>query len=137
MPHDAAEARLELARALAADGHPLAAEEAHAAMEAFRALGALRAQDNAGALLRRLGATATGPRGDGGLTERERQVLELLASGMTNAQIGRTLFITEKTAGHHVSRILAKLGVRNRAEAAAQASRLAAFDPNLPGGGSR
>ena len=43
---------------------------------------------------------------------------------MTNAQIGKTLFISEKTAGHHVSRILAKLGVRNRAEAAAQAALL-------------
>ena len=59
------------------------------------------------------------------LTARERQVLDLLAQGMTNAQIGKTLFISEKTAGHHVSRILAKLGVRNRAEAAAQVTHLA------------
>jgi DNA-binding NarL/FixJ family response regulator len=43
---------------------------------------------------------------------------------MTNAQIGQTLFISEKTAGHHVSRILSKLGVRNRAEAATHAVRL-------------
>ena len=42
---------------------------------------------------------------------------------MSNAQIATTLFISEKTAGHHVSHILAKLGVRNRAEAAAVAAR--------------
>jgi DNA-binding NarL/FixJ family response regulator len=48
-------------------------------------------------------------------------VLALLARGLTNAQIGTTLYISTKTAGHHVSRILAKLGVRNRAEAVAHA----------------
>jgi DNA-binding NarL/FixJ family response regulator len=44
---------------------------------------------------------------------------------MSNAGIAQTLFISEKTAGHHVSRILAKLGVRNRAAAAAHAVRVA------------
>ena len=59
-----------------------------------------------------------------GLTVREREVLELIAVGQTNRQIAATLFITERTAGHHVSSILAKLGVRGRTEAAATAYRL-------------
>jgi DNA-binding CsgD family transcriptional regulator len=58
-----------------------------------------------------------------GLTDREIEVLALLGRGQTNRQIGRTLFITEKTAAVHVSRILDKLGVANRVEAALLASR--------------
>ncbi len=59
-----------------------------------------------------------------GLTERERQVLSLLAEGATNRQIGAALYMAEKTASVHVSRILAKLDVRGRTEAAAVAHRL-------------
>ncbi len=130
MPYDAAEARLELARALAVELRPLAIEEARAARVVFRDLGASRAQDMAAALLRELGAgSGAGARDDAELTGREQQVLGLLARGMTNAQIGKALFISEKTAGHHVSRILGKLGVSNRAEAAAHASRLALLGP--------
>lgn len=58
-----------------------------------------------------------------GLTERERQVLTRLARGMTNREIGTELFMAEKTASVHVSRILGKLGVRTRTEAAAVAYR--------------
>ncbi len=54
-----------------------------------------------------------------GLTEREREVLELVAQGRSNSQIGIELYITRKTASVHVSRILAKLGVASRGEAAA------------------
>ena len=61
-----------------------------------------------------------------GITTREREVLELLAEGRTNRQIAETLVIAEKTASVHVSRILAKLGARNRGEAAAIARRLGA-----------
>jgi DNA-binding CsgD family transcriptional regulator/tetratricopeptide (TPR) repeat protein len=59
-----------------------------------------------------------------GLTQREAEVLALVAEGRTNRQIGQALFITPKTAGVHVSRILAKLGVAGRGEAAAVAHRL-------------
>jgi DNA-binding CsgD family transcriptional regulator len=57
------------------------------------------------------------------LTPRERQVLALVARGETNREIGNTLFMAEKTASVHVSRILSKLGVRSRTEAAALAHR--------------
>jgi DNA-binding CsgD family transcriptional regulator/tetratricopeptide (TPR) repeat protein len=63
------------------------------------------------------------------LTPRERQVLAALAEGATNREIAASLFMAEKTASVHVSRILAKLGVRSRTEAAAVAHRLALVDP--------
>ena len=59
-----------------------------------------------------------------GLTHREREVLALLAAGYTNRRIAESLFISESTAGVHVSNILGKLGVSNRVEAAAMAVRL-------------
>jgi DNA-binding CsgD family transcriptional regulator len=59
-----------------------------------------------------------------GLTPREMQVLALIAEGATNRQIGASLFMAEKTASVHVSRILSKLGVRTRTQAAAVAHRL-------------
>ncbi len=129
MPFDAAEARLALARALAADAPELARDEAQTAHDAFRRLGAARAADAAAAVLRDLGA-GSGPRerANGELTTREREVLELLALGMSNARIAQTLVISEKTAGHHVSRILMKLGVRSRGEAAAHAARAASLE---------
>ncbi len=61
---------------------------------------------------------------DPGLTERESEVIRLVAAGWSNQQIGDALFITRKTASVHVSNILGKLGVRNRVEAAAIAHRL-------------
>ena len=58
-----------------------------------------------------------------GLTPRELQVLALLAGGATNREIGAQLYMAEKTASVHVSRILSKLDVRSRTEAAAVAHR--------------
>ncbi len=124
MPLDAGEARLELARAIRATAPEVAADEARTALTAFRSLGAQRAADAATAFLRTLGhGTAPRARVSGELTAREREVLALVAMGRSNAQIANTLTISDRTAGHHVSRILAKLGVRNRGEAAAYAVR--------------
>jgi DNA-binding NarL/FixJ family response regulator len=58
-----------------------------------------------------------------GLTEREVLVLRLLVAGRSNGEIGAELFISRKTASVHVSNILRKLGVANRAQAAALAER--------------
>jgi DNA-binding NarL/FixJ family response regulator len=55
-------------------------------------------------------------------------VLRLVAAGLTNRQIGERLFMSDKTASVHVSRILAKLGVSGRTEAAARASQLGMLD---------
>jgi ATP/maltotriose-dependent transcriptional regulator MalT len=69
-----------------------------------------------------------------GLTPRERQVLALVAEGATNREVGAQLFMAEKTASVHVSRILAKLGVRSRTEAAAVAHRLGLAGEATPAG---
>jgi DNA-binding CsgD family transcriptional regulator/PAS domain-containing protein len=58
------------------------------------------------------------------LTLREREVLALLSEGLTNRELARELFLTEKTASHHVANVLEKLGLANRASAAAFAVRL-------------
>jgi DNA-binding CsgD family transcriptional regulator len=60
-----------------------------------------------------------------GLTEREYEVLALLGTGATNRQIARRLFISDRTVGVHVSRVLHKLHVTNRAQAAALAATVA------------
>ncbi len=50
-------------------------------------------------------------------------MLALIGAGLTNAEIGQRLYISAKTAEHHVGRVLAKLGLRSRTEAAAHAAR--------------
>ena len=91
-------------------------------------LGARPAAAIVAAKLRGLGARgiARGPRAatkadPAGLTARERHVLDLLGDGLTNAEIAGRLVISEKTVSHHVSSILAKLGVGSRYDAAKRA----------------
>jgi DNA-binding NarL/FixJ family response regulator len=66
-------------------------------------------------------ATATNP---AGLTSRQLEVLGLLAEGLTDAEIAARLSLSAKTVGHHVSALLAKLGVGSRRQAATAARRL-------------
>ncbi|HZX55514.1 MAG TPA: LuxR C-terminal-related transcriptional regulator [Ilumatobacteraceae bacterium] len=128
--------RLDLAEVLARLGESaMAITEARAALSCFQRLGAAPRRDRAAALLRGLGDTGrTRPqRPDdvaGTLSVREQEVLDLVRQGLSNAEIGSRLFISPKTAEHHVSRILTKLGVRSRGEAAAMAVRLAAISDN-------
>ncbi len=67
--------------------------------------------------------TPAAPRGDPGLTPREREVLALVARGLANKRIAQELGIAEKTVKIHVSRILHKLGVADRTQAALYAVR--------------
>jgi DNA-binding CsgD family transcriptional regulator len=127
LPMEVARTRLELARALAEPAPEVAIAEATAALEAFERLQAARHADAAGALLRSLGAPIrTGPKGIGALTRREGEVLELIGAGLSNPEIAERLYISRKTAEHHVGSVLAKLGLRNRAEAVAYVTRRSA-----------
>jgi DNA-binding NarL/FixJ family response regulator/tetratricopeptide (TPR) repeat protein len=124
MIFEEAEARAELARALAGQRPQSAIEQARAAMKVFTRLGASRHADEAAALLRELGAPGReAPRTGALLTNREQQVLALLAEGLSNPQIAERLVISARTAEHHVRNVLSKLDLANRAEAAAYAAR--------------
>ncbi|MGV9902995.1 response regulator [Streptomyces sp. NPDC003388] len=68
-----------------------------------------------------------------GLTVREREILALIGEGLTNRQIGGRLFLAEKTVKNHISRLLAKLGVERRVQAAVIATQV--MDRQKHGGG--
>jgi DNA-binding CsgD family transcriptional regulator len=117
----------EAALALAASGDPAAIDEAVAV---FERLGTESAAEKARRLLRASGARpARGPRRTtkahpAGLTAREAEVLDHLVDGLTNAEIADRLVLSTRTVDHHVSAVLAKLGVSNRADAARRAAEL-------------
>jgi DNA-binding NarL/FixJ family response regulator len=123
LPFETARTHLLLARA--APDRETAVHEARAALSAFEQLEARRDADEAAAYLRTLGVRATwrGSRDAGVLSGREREVIALLAEGLTNREIAERLFLTRKTVEHHVRSVLRKLGLRSRAEAAAYAVR--------------
>jgi DNA-binding CsgD family transcriptional regulator len=118
---------IELAEARAATGdRDAAVASARAAHAAAQRLNAVGLCDRSAAILRSLGTTAPRPTTSpsntlAGLTAREAEVLEGLCRGDSNAEIAARLYLSPKTVEHHVSRLLAKLGVRTRAAAAAAA----------------
>jgi DNA-binding CsgD family transcriptional regulator len=124
IPYRAAQTRLLLAQVLGPGDRGVAGAEARAALSVFEELGAGRDADAAAALMRGLGlrAARTGPKHVGRLTSREQEVLALLGEGLSNPEIAGRLFLSRKTVEHHVARILSKLGLRGRAEAAALAA---------------
>jgi len=69
-----------------------------------------------------------------GLTDREREILALIGEGLTNRQIGQRLYLAEKTVKNHISRLLAKLGVERRIQAAVIATQAQAQDRARPQG---
>ena len=142
-PYPAAYAQWRYADALLTSGAgtDAAAGPLRAAHAAATQLGAapLRTQIEALARRARIGliaaepAPARAPAHPHGLTDREAEVLRLLAAGHTNREIGKQLFISPKTGGVHVTNILRKLAVRDRVQAAAVAVRLGLADPVIPG----
>jgi DNA-binding NarL/FixJ family response regulator len=123
-PLAAAQARLELARAHARSAPEVAVDLARRARTELEALGALREADAAAALMRELGAKGpAGPKDYGVLSRRELEVLRLVGEGLTNGEIAARLYISPKTAEHHVGRIYGKLHLRTRTELAAYAVR--------------
>jgi DNA-binding CsgD family transcriptional regulator len=115
----------EVADVLVGSGDTSSIREAHAT---FSRLGAGPMVEVTAVELRRRGARPLARRAGaadvGGLSAREVEVLKLVAAGFTNPQIADALYISRKTAEHHVSAILAKLGVSGRTEAATAAVRL-------------
>ncbi len=130
----AAGARLEAARAQLVAGRALAGDEAvahlTAAAEAAVGCGAERVAAEANRELRRAGVRvgrggrrAEGAHGLDALSEREREIAGLVTEGLTNREIGARLFLSEKTIETHMTRVLQKLGLRSRAQVAAEIAR--------------
>lgn len=124
LPQEVAATRLDLARLLAGTAPRVAVGEAQTALASFQRLGARRDADVAAALLRSLGQRSTSSRrvpgrGVAELTPRQAEVLDLVAQGLSNAEIAERLVISTRTVEDHVSNILMTLGATSRTEAAA------------------
>jgi DNA-binding CsgD family transcriptional regulator len=127
---ETARSQARLAAVLRAAGRGAdAAAQASLAREVARAVGAEPLLADVRALGLAPAPRPAAPRGAVAITDRERDVLALLVEGRSNRQVAQQLYISEKTVSVHVSNILAKLGVRSRAEAAAVARRDGLLDP--------
>ena len=138
-PLEAAQARTALARVAVGLGHRQAAmREAEAARASFARLGAAAAAEQAAAIgaaaersaaaparqpFTKAGANATDSADPGPLSDREVEVLRLVASGLSNREVGERLYISPHTVKRHVANILTKLALPSRAAAAAEAAR--------------
>ena len=125
-PLEAARARLALARVQATSGSPWRPPRRVPRATRSRRLGARADADRGCRPAARARCRRVARRPGAGATSsplREREVIGLVAAGLSNAEIADRLVIAPKTAEHHVGRVLAKLGVRSRAEAAAHAVR--------------
>ena len=115
-----------------AAGYLLKDVQPHELVRAIKAVhdgNALLAPEVASRVLDELAATAERPRAADVLTAREREVLGLIAHGLSNKEIAQSLSIGEKTVKTHVSNILAKLGVQSRTQAVLQAMRAGIIPP--------
>ena len=98
-------------------------------VDAVRRVAAGQSLLDPGVTARVLERLRTGPEEDprlARLTDQERKILDLIAEGLTNRQIGERLFLAEKTVKNYVSNLLAKLGMERRTEAAVFATKLSA-----------
>jgi len=124
LPFELAHAQHDLGRALADTSRNAAIDHLRRSLTGFEQIGAVLDADRVAAFLRTLGVPArSGAKGGGQLTDREQQVLQLLSAGLSNPEIAQRLHVSRKTAAHHVSHILTKLNLRNRAEIVAYAMR--------------
>jgi DNA-binding CsgD family transcriptional regulator len=119
---DALWTRLDLGAALAASDRARAKDVLASVAELAETWGAQTVAETAGKRLRSLGVRTWRRGGDRGaaLTDRERTIAHLIAEGASNPEIAQQLFLSRKTVERHVSNVLKKAGVRNRAELAAR-----------------
>ena len=124
-PYEVARARLDLAAELVhLRQRERARQQATDAARALRELGAVRAAEQGEALLRDLAEPRKARAPKEGLTGRQLDILRLVAQGSSNADIARKLKLSEHTVKRHVANILTRLGLKTRAAAAAQATKL-------------
>ncbi len=127
--YEQARCHWRLAEAYVAAGDRAAARtHAEAAAAAAERMGAVPLQRAVTATVSRARLSGATTAADAVLTAREREVLALVAEGLTNREVGRRLFISEKTASVHLSNLMAKLNVSSRTEAVTVAQRRGLLD---------